>query len=60
MKSTKHRENETLSKLNDFSRKIQSKDVKANEANWMNNKLRFHVDSSRAFDVNKAAVYQEK
>ena len=59
MKMTKNRENETLAKLGDFKSKLRSKDVKHDEENWMNNKLRFHIDSQRAYDVNKAASYQE-
>lgn len=58
MKMTKNRENETLAKLNEFSSKLRSKDIKQDEANWMNNKLTFHIDSQRAYDVNKAANYQ--
>ena len=50
---TKSRENETLSRLNDFQSKIRSKEVKTDEENWMNNKLKFHIDSARAYDVNK-------
>ena len=59
MKMTKNRENETLSKLNDFKSKLNSHQVKQDEDNWMNNQLRFHVDSQRAFDVNKAQAYQQ-
>jgi hypothetical protein len=37
MKMTKNRENETLSKLNDFRSKLKSSEVKQDEDNWMNN-----------------------
>jgi hypothetical protein len=53
---TKGRENETLARLREFSSKIKSKEVLQDEENWMNNKLKFHIDSQRAYDVgNKAA-----
>jgi len=55
-KLTKGRENETLSRLRDFSQKLKSKDVKQDDENWMNNSLRFHIDSQRAYDVNKAST----
>jgi hypothetical protein len=45
MKMTKNRENETLSRLNEFRCKMKSKEVKEDEENWMNNKLKFHIDS---------------
>ena len=51
---TKRRENETLSRLKDFQSKIRSKEVLTDDDNWMNNRLKFHVDSQRAFDVIKA------
>jgi hypothetical protein len=57
---TRHRENETLAKLSDFTSKIRSKTVKGDDANWMNNKLTFHIDSQRAYDVNKAQAYSER
>ena len=59
-KLTKRRENETLSRLRDFQSKIRSKDVQGDEENWMNNRLKFHVDSQRAYDVDKAQQYQSK
>lgn len=52
---TKGRENETLARLKDFQSKIKSKTVKEDDENWMNNSLKFHIDSQRAYDVNKAA-----
>ncbi len=54
---TKGRENETLARLKDFQSKIKSKEVLHDEENWMNNKLKFHIDSQRAYDVNKALQY---
>ena len=53
---TKGRENETLSRLRDFSSKLKSKDLKEDDENWMNNSLRFHIDSQRAYDVNRATT----
>eukprot|EP00347_Sterkiella_histriomuscorum_P018523 403345186 len=58
-KMTKNRENETLSKLNEFASKLRSKEVKTDEQNWMNNKLKFHIDSQKAYDVNRAVSYAE-
>ena len=56
---TKNRENETLARMNDFQSKLRSKEVRQDEESWMNNKLRFHIDSARAYDVNKKASYVE-
>ena len=56
---TKNRENETLAKLNDFTSKLKSKEVRTDDANWMNNKLKFHIDSAKAYDVNRAANQAE-
>ena len=56
---TKNRENETLAKLNDFTSKLKSKEVRTDDANWMNNKLKFHIDSAKAYDVNRAAIQAE-
>lgn len=50
---TRGRENETLARLKDFTQKLKSNTVKDDEENWMNNSLKFHVDSQRAYDVNK-------
>ncbi|OMJ68249.1 hypothetical protein SteCoe_34349 [Stentor coeruleus] len=49
-KKTKGREKETLSKLDDFVGKIkQTQDKK----DWLSNRLKFSVDSTRAFAFNK-------
>lgn len=49
-KKTKGREKETLSKLEDFVGKIkQTQDKK----DWLSNRLKFSVDSTRAFAFNK-------
>ena len=53
-KLTKRRENETLARLRDFRTKVRS----ADEENWMNNKLKFHIDSQRAYDVGKTQDLQ--
>mmetsp|Transcript_9907 Transcript_9907/g.7448 ORF Transcript_9907/g.7448 Transcript_9907/m.7448 type:complete len:118 (+) Transcript_9907:917-1270(+) len=47
MKNTKHRENETLAKLQEFKGKLKQK-----EADWMSNRLKFNVDSKNAFQLN--------
>jgi len=51
-KMNKNRENETLAKLNDFRDSLNPK--KLSNDSWMSNKLKFHIDSQRAYDVNKA------
>jgi hypothetical protein len=53
---TKGRENETLARLKEFSSKIKSREVKGDKDNWMNNQLRFHIDSQKAYEVNKASA----
>lgn len=58
MKMNKNRENETLSKLQDFRYKLRAE--AKTDTNWMSNKLKFHIDSQRAYDVNKAQSYAEK
>lgn len=60
MKLSKNRENETMAKLDDFTSKIRSKEVRGDANSWMNNKLKFHIDSQKAYDVNAAAKYLEK
>ena len=60
MKLNKNRENETLAKLNEFTSKIRAKEVKNDASNWMNSKLKFHVDSQKAFDVSKASQFMSK
>jgi hypothetical protein len=57
---TKGRENETLSRLRDFKGKLKSENITADEENWMNNSLRFHIDSQRAYQVNRAQEYQQR
>ena len=48
-KKTKLHEEDVLSKLNEFRNRINSKSVSENPDNWMNNKLRFQIDSTRAY-----------
>ena len=66
MKNTKNRENETLARLKQFQNKIRTAKKEARdsdddeEGKWMRTKLRFHVDSQRAYDVDKAQQYSEK
>ena len=44
-------------KLNQFKQQIRSKEVKEDEEHWMNNKLKFSVDSERAYGLQK--VYNQ-
>ena len=55
MKNTKHRENETLAKFNDFKDKIKTKEG----ASWMKNQVKFHVSSDQAYTVAESASYGE-
>lgn len=48
-KRTKLHEEEVLNKLNEFRNRINSKQVAEDPENWMNNKLRFQIDSTRAY-----------
>ena len=50
-KKTKGKEKETLNKLNEFVYKIRGQSVQKNE--WFLNKLKFSVDSARAYAFNK-------
>ena len=59
MKNTKHRENETLSKFNDFIDKIKTKETRSDGPNWMKQQVKFHVSSDQAFNVEKAMTYGE-
>lgn len=45
----KLKESEVIEKLKSFKEKIHSDEVIKEEDHWMNNKLKFHVDSARAF-----------
>jgi len=49
----KRREKDTLQKLEQFKSLLKSKEVKDDEENWMNNKLKFHIDSERAYGLQK-------
>ena len=60
MKNSQNRQNETIHKLKDFSSKLKSKNVKSDNQSWMNNKLKFHIDSQRAYDVNQASANLNK
>eukprot|EP01016_Furgasonia_blochmanni_P035399 TRINITY_DN3920_c0_g1_i2.p1 TRINITY_DN3920_c0_g1~~TRINITY_DN3920_c0_g1_i2.p1 ORF type:complete len:447 (+),score=137.54 TRINITY_DN3920_c0_g1_i2:658-1998(+) len=48
-KKTKMHEDEVLAKLNQFRKKLNSNDVLQDKEQWMNNKLKFHIDSARAY-----------
>ena len=47
------RERDTLEKLNQFKEKLRSQTIKTDEDNWMNNRLKFHIDSERAYGLQK-------
>lgn len=47
---------ETISKLNKFKDKLKQK----NENSWMTNKLKFHVDSQKAYNINDMKEKQAK
>ena len=40
-----------MSRLNVFKKKLNSTNVTQDEDHWMNNSLKFHIDSARAFSV---------
>ena len=42
-------ETEVLEKLNEFRNRINSKIVNDDTENWMNNRLKFQIDSTRAY-----------
>jgi hypothetical protein len=48
MKNSKQRENETLAKLQDFTQKLKSQ-----EEGWTAHQVIFHVDSERAYQVDR-------
>ena len=41
-----------MEKLNLFKKKINSEELKDDREAWMNNKLKFHIDSARAYSLN--------
>ena len=45
MKNTKHRENETMAKFNDFMSKLKTKESRKETAGWMTSQVKFHVSS---------------
>ena len=57
MKNTKHRENETMAKFNDFISKIKTKGDRKETAAWMQKQVKFHVSSDQAYNVDKAIAY---
>ena len=61
MRNTKQRENETMAKFNDFVSKVNhTKDKTGLVSNqqWMAKPLKFHVDSEKAYNVQKAKEYE--
>ena len=38
-----------MEKLDKFRKKLNSKEVIQSDDNWMNNQLKFHIDSSNAY-----------
>ena len=60
MKNTKHRENATMTQLNDFISRLKQKETKSDpKSKWMTQQVKFHVDSEKAYNVNKAIGYGE-
>ena len=57
MKNTKHRENETMAKFNDFVDKIKTKESRKETGGWMAQQVKFHVSSDQAYNVDKAITY---
>jgi len=51
-KTVQRHEDEILEKLNQFKKKINSEEMKTDKESWMNNKLKFHIDSARAYSLN--------
>ena len=60
MKNTKQRENETMSKFNDFVSKLTKKEgpEKEKDVAWMQKPLQFQVTSDKAYQVQKAKEYE--
>lgn len=54
----RHSQEEVLGKLAAFQNKLRSKDTKEDTGSWMNSKLKFHIDSAKAYSLqeNKARV----
>ena len=48
-KKTRIHEEQILDKLNEFRGRLNSNVVNEDPDNWMNNKLRFQIDSTRAY-----------
>lgn len=48
-KKTKLHEEEVLDKLTEFRNRLNSKTINEDPENWMNNRLRFQIDSTRAY-----------
>ena len=56
----KTREKETLAKLQQFKSYLHSGQFSLDTENWMNNKLKFHIDSERAYSISKAIATQNQ
>jgi hypothetical protein len=56
----KSREKDTLAKLEKFKSYLHSQDLTVDNDNWMNNKLKFHIDSDRAYTISKAIQAQNQ
>ena len=52
MRNNKSRENETMSKYNDFKTQLSDK-----PSGWMASTLTFNIDSERAYDVDKGNAH---
>eukprot|EP00828_Plagiopyla_frontata_P024850 TRINITY_DN3174_c0_g1_i6.p2 TRINITY_DN3174_c0_g1~~TRINITY_DN3174_c0_g1_i6.p2 ORF type:complete len:224 (-),score=71.00 TRINITY_DN3174_c0_g1_i6:52-723(-) len=53
-------ENDLMEKLEKFRKKLNSQEVMQNDDNWMNNKLRFHIDSSNAYRHQQQKEFERK
>lgn len=58
MKKSRQSTKETIEKMERFKDKL--KNSKEDENSWMNNKLRFHVDSQKAYAINEGKEKQAK
>ena len=61
-KMTKTRERDTLAKLASFTQKLRKteEDVEMGDDEWMKNTLKFHIDSDKAYALNKAVQMHEQ
>jgi len=53
-KRIKGHEDDIMDKLNQFKKRLNSEELKNDKEAWMNNKLKFHIDSARAYNLNSS------